>query len=165
MLRDATPDDAPTLLALNAASVAVLSPMDERRLAELQAEAAFCRVIERHGRVVAFVLAFRERAAYDSPNYRWFDARYPQFVYVDRVVVDAAHRGQGLAATLYADVFDRARRDGVSWVTCEFDLVPPNAASEAFHRRQGFAEVGRQTLAGEKQVSLQAAAVPADAPA
>lgn len=159
MLRDATPDDAPTLLALNAASVEVLSPLDAPCLAALQAEAALCRVIELDGSVRAFVLAFREGAAYDSENYRWFDARYPRFLYVDRIVVDAACRGAGLAQRLYADVFGHARRDGVPVVTCEFDVDPPNPASERFHRRQGFREVGTQRLARGKRVSLQAADV------
>ena len=41
-------------------------------------------------------------------------------------------------------------------MTCEFDLNPPNPASEKFHARFGFHEVGRQRVgAGNKQVSLQ----------
>lgn len=160
-LRDAEPADCPTLLALNAASVAVLSPMDAARLDMLLREAALCRVIEAHRAVQAFVVAFREGAAYDSPNYRWFDARYPRFLYVDRVVVASAARGAGLGQRLYADVFDHARRDAVPWVTCEFDVAPPNPASERFHAQQGFREVGRQALPGGKVVSLQAADVAA----
>lgn len=158
-LRDARDDDRPALLALNEASVAVLSAMDARRLDALLASSAMCRVVEMDGIVCAFVLAFREGADYDSVNYRWFDARYPRFLYVDRVVVDAARRGAGIGQRLYADVFDAARRDGVPVVTCEFDVDPPNPASERFHARQGFVEVGRQVLPGGKQVSLQAAQV------
>jgi predicted GNAT superfamily acetyltransferase len=46
------------------------------------------------------------------------------------------------------------------WVTCEYDIEPPNPASERFHRGFGFTEVGRQSVAGgKKQVSLQAAPV------
>ncbi|MGY4515449.1 GNAT family N-acetyltransferase [Lysobacter sp. HA18] len=161
LLRDPTPDDRPTLLALNEASVAVLSPMDASRLDALLTQSAMCRVVEHEGVVRAFVLTFRERAAYDSVNYRWFDARYPRFLYVDRVVVDSRLRGAGFGQRLYADVFDRARCDDVPYVTCEFDIEPPNPASERFHARQGFVEVGRQTLPGGKQVSLRAADVAA----
>ncbi|WP_238382867.1 GNAT family N-acetyltransferase [Cognatilysobacter segetis] len=160
LLRDATPADAPALLALNEASVAVLSPMDAPRLAALQRNAALCRVVEDAGRVRAFVLAFREHADYDSPNYRWFDQRYPRFIYVDRVVVEAAYRGRGLGRRLYANVFALARREQVPLVACEFDVEPPNAASERFHARMGFREAGVQRL-GEsgKRVSLQVARV------
>jgi hypothetical protein len=160
-LRDATPADHATIVALNAASVAVLSPMDGTRLQDLVRDAAMCRVVDHAGSVNAFLLAFREGARYDSPNYRWFQARYMRFLYVDRVVVDARCRGAGLGHALYTDVFAEARLGGVPIVTCEFDLQPPNPASARFHARQGFAEVGRQTLPGGKVVSLQAAPVAA----
>lgn len=159
MLRDATSDDTPALLALNAASVEVLSPLDATRLQHLLAQAAACRVVDIAGHVRAFVLLFRERADYDSENYRWFDARYPRFLYVDRVVVDAAHRGEGLGARLYSEVFALARAERVPVVTCEFDVDPPNPVSERFHARNGFEEVTRQRLASGKQVSLQVAHV------
>jgi predicted GNAT superfamily acetyltransferase len=155
-VRDSTPDDYPALLALNDASVAVLSPLDAARLETMLEDAACCRVAD-DGAVRAFVIAFREGACYDSENYRWFDARYPRFLYVDRVVVDSAFRGEGLGRRLYEEVFALARRHDVPAVTGEFDLDPPNPASARFHARQGFVEVGRQVLANGKTVSLQAA--------
>ena len=155
-LRDATPADFPAVLALNEASVAVLSPLDAPRLARLHAEAACHRVGEADGRVVAFLLALREGAAYDSVNYRWFAARYPRFLYVDRVVVAAAARGQGLADRLYDDLEALARAQGVDLLACEIDVRPPNPASARFHARRGFREVGRQAVQdGKKEVSLQ----------
>jgi len=155
-LRDATPADFPAILALNQASVAVLSPLDATRLAALHREAASHRVAVADGQVVAFLLAFREGTSYDSVNYRWFAARYPRFLYVDRVVVDAAARGQGLADRLYDDLLALARAQGLERVTCEIDVVPPNPASTRFHARRGFREVGRQAVQdGKKEVSLQ----------
>jgi hypothetical protein len=158
-LRPATAADADAILALNQESVAVLSPLSRERLAQLQGEAAIQRVIEDHGAVVAFLLAFREGAAYDSPNYRWFANRYERFLYVDRVVVASAARGRGAGALLYRDVFEFAATRSVGLVTCEYDVEPPNPASERFHARFGFREVGRQRLDGGKLVSLQAAQV------
>jgi predicted GNAT superfamily acetyltransferase len=83
----------------------------------------------------------------------------PQFLYIDRVVVAAPARGRGLGAALYDDIIALAAAHGVPRLTCEFDIDPPNAASEGFHARYGFREVGRQRLASGKQVSLQARAV------
>ncbi|EIM01706.1 GNAT family N-acetyltransferase [Rhodanobacter denitrificans] len=157
MSRDATPADFPAILALNEAFVAVLSPLDHARLARLHAQAALHRVIERAGRVEAFLLAFREGADYDSPNYRWFAQRYPRFLYVDRVVVAGDAQACGAGTVLYRELHAQARRDAVPWITCEFDLEPPNPASARFHARLGFGEVGRQSLhGGKKTVSLQA---------
>ena len=159
-IRDAENADFDAILALNEASVSLLSPLSQRRLAGLHAQAALHRVAEREGEVIGFLLAFREGADYDSPNYLWFAARYPQFLYVDRVVVADAARGQGVGALLYRDMFEFAAASGARLVTCEFDIDPPNPASEQFHARFGFREVGRQWVAdGRKQVSLQVAPV------
>jgi predicted GNAT superfamily acetyltransferase len=157
-LRAARPDDFDAILALNDESVRFLSPLDRPRLVQLDAEAALHRVLELDGHVAAFVLALREGARYDGVNYRWFLARYPRFLYVDRVVVSSAARGQGLGRALYAAVFEHAKAEGVLFVTAEFDVEPPNPASEKFHASFGFKEVGRQSVAeGTKWVSLQVA--------
>lgn len=147
------------ILALNAESVHFLSPLTPERLAYLHAHAAYHRVVQDGGRVLAFLLAFAPGASYDSVNYRWFDARYTDFLYVDRIVVAEAARGLGLASCLYRDLFGHARAHGYARVVCEFDVDPPNAASERFHRGFGFAEVGSQHLPGGKMVSLQSAPV------
>ena len=157
-LRDATASDHAAILALNLESEAVLSPLDAARLARLDAQAALHRVAEDdRGDVVAFLLALREGADYESPNYRWFAARYPRFLYVDRVVVAAAMQGRGLGQRLYEDLFAAARGQSVPMVACEFDVDPPNEASRRFHARLGFREAGTQVLPGGKRVSLQVA--------
>ena len=160
MIRPATAADFPAILALNAALVHFLSPLDEARLRLLHAQAAYHRVVEIDSSIAAFLLAFREGAAYDSPNYRWFAQHYNEFLYIDRVVVDPAQQGRGLGARLYDDLFAYAQVAGVATVTCEFDLDPPNPGSQKFHARFGFREVGTQWVAGgKKQVSLQARAL------
>jgi len=159
-IRDAQAGDFDAILALNEASVSLLSPLSPRRLAGLHAQAALHRVAEREGEVIGFLLAFREGADYDSLNYLWFAERYPQFLYVDRVVVADAARGQGVGALLYRDMLEFAAASGARLVTCEFDIDPPNPLSEQFHARFGFREAGRQWVAdGRKQVSLQIAPV------
>jgi predicted GNAT superfamily acetyltransferase len=61
---------------------------------------------------------------------------------------------------LYREMFEFAAASAVDLVTCEFDVDPPNPASERFHAGFGFREVGRQWVAdGRKQVSLQSALV------
>jgi predicted GNAT superfamily acetyltransferase len=157
ILRGATRDDFPAILALNAESVHFLSPLDEARLAALHREAALHLVARTGDEVVAFLLAFRESAEYDSENYRWFAARYARFLYVDRVVVSAAQRGARIGDRLYAALLEHARARGVATIVCEFDLEPPNPVSQGFHAKLGFREVGTQRVAsGRKRVSMQA---------
>jgi predicted GNAT superfamily acetyltransferase len=157
LLRDAVPDDAPAILELNLESEHLLSPLDPDRLQWLQSMSELHRVVEVDGRVVAFLLALREGQPYDSPNYRWFDASRPQFLYVDRVVVSREHRGRRLASQLYDDLFAHARILGVHEIAAEFDVDPPNAASRAFHSSYGFVEVGDRRLDDGRRVSMQIA--------
>ena len=159
IIRDATPADHAAILALNLESEHLLSPMGAARLQHLDAQAAYHRVLVDGDRVVAFLLAFREGADYDSPNYRWFADSYARFLYIDRIAVAASHQGRQLGALLYADLFAFAREHDVGVVACEFYSKPLNAASQRFHAKFGFREVGTQWLPdSRKQVSLQVAA-------
>ena len=157
-IRPATPADFPQILDLNAESVQFLSPLNLERLQLLHSQSAYHRVaVEENGAIAAFLMAFREGSAYDSPNYRWFATRFEQFLYIDRVVVSALQHGRGIGKQFYADLIAFARDSGVGQVTCEFDLDPPNEASRRFHAGFGFGEVGTQVYGpSSKQVSLQA---------
>jgi predicted GNAT superfamily acetyltransferase len=156
VIRDATPQDFSAILALNDAAVHFTSAMDAARLQHLHAQAKYHRVAEHDGSVAAFLLAFREGAAYDSVNYQWFANSYSRFLYIDRIVVAPQARGLGLGIQLYEDIIAFAARTRAPRLTCEYDLDPPNPVSEKFHARFGFREVARQRAgASNKQVSLQ----------
>lgn len=133
----------PPLLALNNTFARELSFLTTDKAAHLVAT-AFAAM--RIGQADALLLAFDQDAAYDNPNFAWFKARYPRFVYIDRVVVAPDARGRGLARSLYQDLFRRAA--GHERVTCEVNTDPPNPASDAFHAALGFEAVGSAALPG-----------------
>ena len=139
------PGDHAAVLALNNAHAAELSWLDADRLAVLLGRAFHARRI---GHVEAFLLAFDQNAEYDSPNYLWFRARYPRFVYIDRVAVAAPARGRGHARRLYAELAGLAAAAGHHVIVCEVNSRPPNPASDAFHAALGFSEVGAAVLHG-----------------
>lgn len=151
--------DAPVIVALNADSVAVTSPMDEQRLASLSAMSKWVTVAQLDNHVVGFLLAFTAGADYDSVNYRWFSERLRQFVYIDRIVIGAAHRGAGLGQLFYTELQSNARNSGLHWLAAEMNLLPPNEASLRFHQRAGFVEVGTLALTQAKLMSMQVRAV------
>ena len=158
LIRDVTEADFNSILALNAVVIQETSVMDSERLRSLHASTFLHRVALVDGQVVAFLMSMRDNAAYVNDNYGWFSARYPRFVYIDRIVVDTAVSGQGIGRRLYDDLFTRSLAQGIGIVACEYNLEPPNPASKAFHDRFGFTEVGRQFVAdGSKLVSLQIA--------
>jgi predicted GNAT superfamily acetyltransferase len=154
LLRPITPGDHPRVLAWNHEHVELLSELDGARLVTLLGWADLGSVIVAEGRDVGFVLTFPSGTAYDSANYRWFSERYPDFYYLDRVVVDPAVRRTGIGSRLYDEIEERARSRAP--VMClEVNLDPPNEPSLEFHRRRGFVEVGQDTATGHR-VSLMA---------
>jgi predicted GNAT superfamily acetyltransferase len=160
VIRDACADDYGAIVALNEREVQQTSAMDLQRLHELARMSCCLKVAGIGGRVAAFLLAMREGAPYQNDNYGWFAAQFPQFVYVDRIVVGADFAGQKVGSRLYQDLFEYARTNGVKVITCEYNIDPPNPASKRFHDKFGFKELGRQRVAGgSKLVSLQVAVV------
>ena len=156
MIQNATTDDFTAIVQLNIESEHLLAPMNRELLGKLHTQAAYHRVACIDGEVAAFVIAIREGAEYESLNYEWFSARYPSFLYIDRIAVSKAHQGNGIGREMYRDLFQFARSTGVSSVTCEFYIEPMNESSSRFHAQFGFREVGVQWVAqGTKKVSLQ----------
>jgi len=141
----ASPDTAlaKALLALNNEHARDLSWLDAPRLRQLVEQSFLARRI---GTLEAFLLAFDQSARYDSPNFLWFCARFPRFVYVDRIVVAPSARGRGYARRLYDDLFMHAVDAGHDRVVCEVNTQPPNPASDAFHAALGFVEVGAASV-------------------
>jgi hypothetical protein len=157
-IRDAQRADFPAIVRLNLESEHFMSRMDARRLEELASQCVYLRVAEDQGDVAAFLIAFAPDSAYSSENFRWFAERYTSFVYIDRIAVDARHRGRGLGVALYEDLFAFARARGCERVVAEFDVEPPNPVSGKLHARFGFREVGSRSVSyADKRVAMQEA--------
>ncbi|HTU68945.1 MAG TPA: GNAT family N-acetyltransferase [Candidatus Baltobacteraceae bacterium] len=133
-------NDVSAFLALNRENEEQLWPLTEAEMRALL-DIAYQAVTSADGE--AMLIAFDERAPYDSPNHRWFRERYPRFVYVDRVAVATHARGRGLGRALYEALIAKARADGHTVLCAEVYSDPPNPGSDAFHAAMGFSEVGR----------------------
>lgn len=155
-IRSAEASDFDQILKLNDAEVQQTSPMNMSRLQTLVKLSCYCKVAMADDQVAAFLIAMRENAPYQNDNYEWFAARFPTFLYVDRIVVDAKFSGRRIGSELYEDLFAFAKVHDIEVITCEYNIKPPNPASRAFHDKFGFKELGTQWVAGgSKQVSLQ----------
>ncbi|QRE75850.1 GNAT family N-acetyltransferase [Methylobacterium aquaticum] len=140
--------DLAAVLALNAANATETSPLDEPALRALVDQAFLSAAITGPDGLAAFLIALDQDASYASPNFRWFQARYPRFVYVDRIVTASGQRGRGLARALYEGLFAKAGAAGHDRTACEVNIVPPNPGSDAFHAALGFREVGSAEIHG-----------------
>jgi hypothetical protein len=123
MIRTLRETDLDWALALNASLDVELSPLTRQGLVDIVG-AAFCARLAEPER--GLLIAFDQDADYRSPNFLWFKARLARFLYVDRVVVAEAARGQGVARRLYDDLFAAARDARHDQIVCEVNVDPPN---------------------------------------
>jgi hypothetical protein len=153
-LVDASPFDYETILRLNREAVPHVNLISDDVLRHLHQESCYFRIAKSDDAVGGFLLGLPEEAQYESVNYQWFAARFPSFVYIDRVVIAPSVRRQGVGRRLYADL-ERVARARAPLLACEVNLRPPNAGSMHFHESFGFKEVGQQdTEEGTKRVRL-----------
>ena len=144
-IRDVREHELDSVLALNNAAGSTILPVDASRMRDFFHEAAYFRVAEADGHLAGFLIALREDAPYGSANFLWFHERYPEFLYIDRIVVAQRYRGIGLGRVFYADVTSFAEVR-VPLLACEVFLEPRDDVSVLFHGTYGFQEVGQQLM-------------------
>lgn len=158
-IRDLNPADVTRLVELNNAAVPAVPFTTAEEFATLLATSDHAiGAIDDDAGLHGFAIGMNPGSDYASENYRFFEDRGTDSLYVDRIVVDELRRGERIGRLLYDHVFHRARADGRTEVTCEVNIEPPNPRSLAFHTRIGFVEVARQaTKGGAVEVALLAA--------
>ncbi|NJO36755.1 MAG: GNAT family N-acetyltransferase [Rhizobiales bacterium] len=141
VVRDIGPADLDWLLALNNLAVPHVNQLDRRSLADILQLATYARCVGRGGRPAGALIGLPPGTAYASDNYRWFDRHHADFLYIDRVMIDATSRKGGLGRLLYADFERFAEACGARHLACEVNSLPPNPISLRFHQSLGFGAV------------------------
>ena len=154
--RHAEAHDLAAIGDINEAVVPAVNSLSAERLTWFLEHAPWFRVASSGNQVVGMLVGFYQGSSYTSENYRWFQRRYPQFAYVDRVAVHKDARRQGIARRLYEDFIEHIPAN-IPLLTCEVNTRPANPGSMRFHEQFGFEQVGTQeTGHGEKAVALLA---------
>ena len=155
-IHDVRDEDLRAVHAINESAVPHVNSITLERFRDFIREATYFRVAVLENEVAGYLVAFAPGADYDSLNYLWFQERYGDFMYVDRIAVAKNARRLRIASTLYRDFF-RFARARTRLVTCEVNMRPANTGSMAFHESFGFRSVGTQeTDGGNKTVCLMA---------
>ncbi|MFC7300497.1 GNAT family N-acetyltransferase [Cognatiluteimonas weifangensis] len=147
VIRDVREHELDSVLALNNAAGPAILPLDAARLRRFHADAEYFRIAERDGTLAGFLVGFGSRARHDSVNFRWFAERYPDFFYIDRIVVASRRRGGGVGRAFYADVQSYAELR-YPQLACEVFLDDGNDPALLFHGSFGFREVGQHVMPG-----------------
>ena len=147
IIRDVREHELDLVLALNNAAGPGILPMDAAKLHFFWENADYFRVAEKDGLLAGFLVAVSQDAPHDSPNFLWFRQRYPQFLYIDRIVIASTRRGAGVGRVFYGDVqsFAEVR---VPRIAAEVFLESSSHPALLFHGSFGFREVGQHLMAG-----------------
>ena len=159
VLRPVVDDDLDAVLELNNAAVPSVNQLTRTELEWFCSVAhSFLVAKDAVDSLAGFVIGLDGPGVdYPSLNYAWFSARYERFIYVDRIVVAEAGRGQGLGQRLYDSFCAAGRAEGHDLLLAEVNVKPHNHVSLKFHDRYGFSPVGEQdTEGGAKRVVMLA---------
>jgi uncharacterized protein len=148
-LRSATASDVASIVEINNSGYPAVPLAQAEDIADLMALSCLVLIAEDdQGVPLGFLMAMDPGQDYDSENYVFFESRFTNHLYIDRIVLTEDARGLGVGSELYERVFQRAKDDGRERVTCEVNLEPPNPGSLRFHRRWGFEDVDTQPTKG-----------------
>ena len=89
-------------------------------------------------------------------NFKEIKKRVSNFLYIDRIAVDAEFRNNKLATELYSNIINFAKNNSIANLTAEINLLPSiNTPSFDFHKKFGFVEIDTVKYQENYEVSLQ----------
>ena len=95
-----------------------------------------------------------------NKNFKEISNRVDNFLYIDRIAVDAKYRNNKLGTSLYKNILNYAKENSIEHLTAEINLLPSiNEASFKFHESFGFEELGSVKYSEDYEVSLQKLAI------
>ena len=114
-------------------------------------------------KVVGFVVCFQDNDLTKSymqkikhKNFKAISNREDNFLYIDRIAVDAEYRNNKLGTILYKNILNFAKENTIKNLTAEINLLPSNnEVSFKFHKSFGFEEFGSVKYSEDYEVSLQ----------
>lgn len=153
ILRNLEPRDVEDVVAVNNSgypAVPMVESSDIEALIEISSLALVAE--DENKKLLGFMIAMDPGEIYESENYVFFEGRFTNHLYIDRIVLTPESQGLGIGSAFYERVFQKARLDGRDTVTCEVNIEPPNPGSLRFHRRWGFVDVDQQPTKGGQVV-------------
>jgi predicted GNAT superfamily acetyltransferase len=153
-IRAAERRDFEAILAITEEGRPGVSALTQAELDAMLAMPSSLLVAEAGGEIAGYLITYPVGAAYDGEEFVWFSDHYRDYLYIDQVAVGAGWRRAHVGTRLYQTAEEMAATQGLTSITCEVNLEPPNPVSVAFHTRVGFREVGTLETRDGRRVSL-----------
>ena len=118
MIRNLLDDDLQMMLQINEQGLPGTGRVNMAEMAKLLSMSQLSLGWFDKDVLCGFVICLSPNVEYGSLNYAWFNERYQEFVYVDRVAVANGYRSRGIGSELYASVFEFASKQNLP-VTAE----------------------------------------------
>ncbi len=144
--------DVPTMWQINEQGLPGTGKVSQQEMENLLTLSELSLGVFDDKKLLGFVICLLPNTDYGSLNYAWFNERFNEFIYVDRVAVTTDYRNQGIGSMLYEKVFEYGKSNNIP-VTAEVSLNPPNPGSDRFHSRHGYQVIGKLDQ-GAKSVTM-----------
>ena len=139
--RPLSQNDVPSMWAINEQGLPGTGQVSEQEVSDLLNLSTLAIGAFREEELLGFVICLSPGTDYTSLNYAWFNNKYEEFIYVDRIAVSLDYRGKGIGSKLYGKVIAYSQENTIP-IAAEVNLNPPNPGSMKFHHRFEFEEVG-----------------------
>ncbi len=139
--RDCQIQDVPAMWEINEQGLPGTGKVSETEIIHLMNISEVCLGAFHDDTLIGFVICLLPNKDYGSLNYSWFNQRYDDFIYVDRIAIGKQHRNNGIGTDLYEKVIQYSTENKMP-IAAEVSLLPPNPGSDRFHLRNSFKSVG-----------------------
>ena len=96
--------------------------------------------VSKDNEITGFIICFREKSLYDSPNYKFFSNTESKFLYIDRIAIKDSYRRQGIGKSFY-ELIEKIAIENEMPLCCEVNTLPENLISIKFHEDFGFKKI------------------------
>lgn len=138
MIRQITPQDLASVLAINNEAVPAVNALTASELSDIINISEKAWVVDEGDKIVGVLIVLGPRESYGSANYTWLNSQFTNFCYVDRIIIATSGKRKGYGKALYLALEEHAVSTGVEMLLCEVNVEPENPQSMAFHESLGW---------------------------
>ena len=136
-----TQSDVESIWLINEQGLPGTGKVTQQEISYLLELSTFSLGVFSNDELLGFVICLSPDTDYGSLNYAWFNTRYDEFIYVDRIAVSTGYRDRGIGSLLYQEVVSYSNQHSIP-IVAEVNLNPPNPGSMRFHERFQFEKIG-----------------------